>query len=53
MDIFEHERPTLEQVKDWYSRAMRDEINIFDHQNMIIAILARTLISEWEEKKEV
>jgi len=52
MQPFEIEKLTLEQVKEWYSRAMRDEINIFDGQNKIIAILAKALIKEWEGKKE-
>ncbi len=52
MQPFEIEKPTLEQVQEWYLRAMRDEINIFDRQNKIIAILAKALLREWEGKKE-
>lgn len=52
MQPLEEATPTLEQVKEWYSRAMLDDINIFDGQNKIIAILAKALIEEWEGKKE-
>jgi len=36
--------PSKEQVLEWYRRAMRNEINIYDDQNKIIAILAKTLL---------
>ena len=32
------------QIYDWYNRAMRGQINIFDNQNKIIALLARELL---------
>ena len=37
---------TNEIVLDWYTRAMRNKINIFDDQNKIIAWLARQLLLE-------
>ena len=48
MQPLKEAKPTLEQVKEWYSRAMLDNINIFDGQNKIIAILAKALLEEWE-----
>ena len=52
MQPLKEAKPTLEQVKEWYSRAMLDDINIFDGQNKIIAILAKALLEEWEGKQE-
>lgn len=44
MGLIEYEMPSKEQVLEWYRRAMRNEINIYDDQNKIIAILAKTLL---------
>jgi len=35
---------TDEQVYDWYDRAMRGKINVFDDQNKIIALLSREIL---------
>jgi len=35
-----------EQIFEWYRRAMMDNINIFDDQNAVIAMLARAILEE-------
>jgi len=52
MGFIEYEKPSESQVLEWYQRAMRNEINIYDDQNTIIVALARALMDEWKEKKE-
>ena len=37
---------TDEQIYEWYARAMRGKINVFDNQNEIIALLARELLAQ-------
>tara|TARA_Y100001973_G_C5179352_1_gene323895 strand:+ start:273 stop:446 length:174 start_codon:yes stop_codon:yes gene_type:complete len=46
MTVLEDKEITNELVLDWYKRAMRGKINIFDDQNKIIAWLARQLLLE-------
>lgn len=46
MTVLEEKELTNEIVLDWYTRAMRNKINIFDDQNKIIAWLARQLLLE-------
>jgi len=46
MTVLEDKELTDELVLDWYKRAMRGKINIFDDQNKIIAWLARQLLLE-------
>jgi len=46
MTVLEDKELTDELVLDWYNRAMRGKINIFDDQNKIIAWLARQLLLE-------
>jgi len=52
MGFIEYEKPSEEQVLEWYKRAMRNEINIYDDHNYIIVSLARTLLDEWEKKEK-
>ena len=44
MTVLEDIELTDEQVYDWYNRAMRGKINVFDDQNKIIALLAREIL---------
>lgn len=46
MTVLEDKELTDELVLNWYKRAMRGKINIFDDQNKIIAWLARQLLLE-------
>jgi hypothetical protein len=46
MTLLEEKELTNEIVMNWYKRAMRGKINIFDDQNKIIAWLARQLLLE-------
>ena len=46
MTVLEEKELTDEVVMNWYKRAMRGKINIFDDQNKIIAWLARQLLLE-------
>ncbi len=44
MTILEEQDLTDEQIYEWYVRAMRGKINVFDDQNKIIALLAREIL---------
>ena len=44
MTVLEEKELTDEVVMNWYKRAMRGKINIFDDKNKIIAWLARQLL---------
>jgi|TARA_R110000744_G_scaffold43041_14_gene96755 hypothetical protein len=46
MTILEEQDLTDEQIYEWYARAMRGKINVFDNQNEIIALLARELLAQ-------
>tara|TARA_R110002020_G_scaffold66563_2_gene174935 strand:- start:623 stop:826 length:204 start_codon:yes stop_codon:yes gene_type:complete len=46
LSVLVEQELTDEQVYEWYRRAMRDEINIFDDHNEIISLLAREVLAQ-------
>jgi|GEM_PF-4855630 len=48
------EKPSKEQVLEWYKKACLKELNIFDDLNLIILTLTKMVLRSWDiiEKNE-